>query len=98
MGSTTLDIEYSQPADPGSPGDITLNSETLPASGRLDEIGDTVTADGFVLDLFQASVECTRTGASTMQVRLILTAYDPVSPYYCRYTERVIDDVPLSFP
>lgn len=98
MGSVLLDVVYDQPADRGLPGEITLNDQTIAADGRLDEIGSTVAAYGFVLDDFLVGIECTRTTVSTMTVRLILTLVDPESPYYCDVTERVVEDVPLDSP
>lgn len=97
QGVQNFDISYSQSDIPGVPGEITVNGETLTADGRLDTVGDSVFADGFTgLTDYSLAVECVRTSATTMEVRVILTAYVDDSSYYCNVIEKVIPNVPLS--
>jgi len=95
----TFDVGYSQTASSSTPGDITLNgTEVRTASGRLDNVGDVVFADGFIsIPGYVLTIECTRTTATTMRVRLIFSGFDSLYlQYYCQLIERTVDNVPLN--
>jgi hypothetical protein len=93
-------VEYTQGAS--GPGAITFTLDAAatsePASGRLDRVGDRVVSpkmtgtgypDGVV-------VECIRTSSDAMRVVVVFFNQFQVG-YIQPMTERVIENVPLSF-
>jgi hypothetical protein len=94
-------VEYTQGTS--GPGEITFSvgafSSTKTASGRLDAVGSRVVSPTFkpaelgnaVLDTV---VECVRTSSDAMRVVVVFVA----GAYIGSGTERVIENVPLSFP
>jgi hypothetical protein len=93
-------VAYSQGSAGGVNGSITLNgTETRTANGRLDDVNNTVFADGFVsIPGYEVTIECTRTASDRMRVHITFTSVS-LDPYdYCATVEKVVNDVPLSAP
>ncbi len=96
--SIPFNVSYTQ-QDDGNPGSITLNDDTITASGRLDNIGGFVSAGGFspVGDFTSITVECVRTSKKTMQIRILFLKDEGNTYYYGGELEKVIDDVKIDF-
>ena len=94
------EIRYVQLGDADTNGDITFNGQTRLASGRLDLVGSSVVAEGFVCgadDDLLAVVEVTRTAAATIDVLIRLTGRSASDPAGQRLVQEArLADVPLT--
>ena len=107
MPSVSFSVDYVQTAHTSDPGQISFDgsafSATVPASGRLDSVGDMVISPimGPVLtpDPYNVTIEVTRTSSSTMQFVVIFEAATGGGYYYvpCERIEKTIEDVPITF-
>ncbi len=97
-------VDYAQ-GETGN-GEITLTvgnaaPQTVPASGRLDAVGDSVISEhglsaGVLGDV--AEIECTRTSTHSMRVVARFSDSDEFEQdYLVTYLEHVVEDVPLQF-
>jgi hypothetical protein len=91
-------VEYTQGTT--GPGEITFtidaSSATQTASGRLDSVGSRVVTPTFHVAGVAVVVECVRTSSDAMRVTIV---FNPGQGTYGGFsgTERVIENVPLSF-
>ena len=99
-------VAYIQDDNTNSPGKVLLSEggappESRDASGRLDNIGDFVSADfrglgGGIM------VECIRTSKNRMQIRIFSISFSggyegSYSDEFLADWEKVLDDVPITF-
>lgn len=76
MSKLRYDINYAQFGDADREGEITFNNQTITASGRLDEIGSSVFAEGFVCGAhgeLVAVIEATRASETTIDFEVGLS-------------------------
>ena len=111
MANINFEVSYSQSDNSSEYGSITLNGEEIESTGRLDETGDFVSADGFSINGMNSRVECTRISDSAMRIRLIIWTQFEVYGYgyhdddygygYEEYraprVERILESVPINF-
>jgi len=96
--ATSFTVEYTQGAS--GPGQVTFTidaaSASATASGRLDSVGSRVVTPTFAVAGVTVVVECVRTSSDAMRVTIL---FNPGEGEYGGFlgTERVIENVPLSF-
>ena len=104
-----FNVTYTQDDSGSENGIIILNTEEKTASGRLDVVGDFVSADGFKVAGYTITVECSRISNAAMRIRLVFWA--SVDSYYqdssydqgsydgesVPYLEKILDPVPIDF-
>jgi hypothetical protein len=85
MANVSFTVRYTQSDNASGPGEITFNGVTQTASGRLDDVGNFVFAQGFSAEGYDVVIECVRTSKHRMQIRIIFTDVLPFALSFLRF-------------
>ena len=98
MANVSFTVRYTQSDNAPELGEITFNGVTRTASGRLDDVGNFVFAQGFSAEGYDIVIECVRTSKHRMQIRIIFTDVSGNFPYETfAALEKVLNGVPIDF-